>query len=692
MHGAPTAWVAGNTGSGETIAIIDTGIFAQESEFAGRISSSSTGINGNNSHVGTDDHGTFVALVAAAANNGAGTVGIAYNANIMAIRADDPGSCAGAEGCSFSDIAAGIDWAVNNGATVVNISLGGERASASEKQAVLRAANAGVVVVVSAGNDGGANPDSFGREMALAGGGNVIIVGSVGSSGGISSFSNRAGNGANYYIAALGSGIRVTLGGASYGISGTSFSAPQVSGAVALLAQAFPNLTAPQLVELLLTSAQDVGVPGVDNIYGHGVLDIYNAFQPKGATTLAGHSASVIPLGDTSAVGSPAMGDALVAQSLSAIVLDKYQRAYEYDLGYTMRGSTVSTRLLDAVGPQTRFVSAAGEQASMAFTIDASAQAAGLGAAARMRLTQEDADAARVLAARVALNVSPGTKLGFAYAESADGLVMQLQGQQRPAFLVARSATGDDGIFRRTDMALAMRHQMGRWGLTISGESGETVTGNSLRIAEDPFTQRKRDQVQSMGVGFDRRFGGIEAVLGLSWMSEERTVLGARFHDAFGGGGANTMFVDASAGMDLAAGWRVYGTMRNGWTFADRSSVISSGSVIYSNGWSIDFERQGVFGATDRLGLRIAQPLRVAGGGLNLNLPVSYDYDTLTAGYRVLPLSLSPAGRELMGELAWHGRLWGGGASAGLFYRRDPGHYADMPDDAGLAVRWSGGF
>ncbi len=51
-----------------------------------------------------------------------------------------------------------------------------------------------------------------------------------------------------------------------------------------------------------------------------------------------------------------------------------------------------------------------------------------------------------------------------------------------------------------------------------------------------------------------------------------------------------------------------------------------------------------------------------------------------------------PHGREVMGELAWHGALCGGAASASLFYRKDPGHYAASPDDAGIALAWTEAF
>lgn len=636
-----------------------------------------------------------MALIAAGAKNGIGPVGIAYNATIMAIRADEPGSCASATDCSFGDVGDAIQWAVDHGATVINMSLGGASATGAEIAAVQAAAAAGIVVVISSGNEGSNRPDPFPRTLAALGLGNVIIVGSVNSNGSISNFSNRAKDSEQYFVAALGSLINVDLDPNDSQIdiaSGTSFSAPQVAGAVALLKQSFPAMTGQEIVSLLFETAQDVGTPGIDATYGWGVLDIYEAFQPQGTTTLAGKTTAALPLTDTVAVGSAAMGDALKTVSLSATVLDKYRRAYQQDFGFNMRGASIQRRLFGALDNRARSVSINRGPAAMAFSIDRSNLVAGNDPANQLRLSPEDAERARVLAARVALRISPKAQLGFTYAEGADGLVLQLQGQERPAFLIAQAPGGDEGSFRRTDVALAFRRQFGGWGLTVSAESGAALSGNELDLAGEGFYGRKEDAVRSIGMALDRRFGAFDATLGASLMNEQRTVLGARFHDAFGGGGADTLFLDATAGWSIAGKWRLGGSWRQGWTYAGNGALIGNGSMLSTRAWSVDLERRGIFAADDRLALRFSQPLRVESGGLKLDLPVSYSYDTLSATYATELLNLTPEGRELLGELAWRGRLWGGWGSASVFYRRDPGHYAEVPDDAGVALRWSTDF
>ncbi|MGN6499841.1 MAG: S8 family peptidase [Tsuneonella sp.] len=713
-----TAWQQGDTGQGKTIAIVDTGIDIDSPEFRGRISSASADVAGNRTIDAEDDHGTDVAMVAAAARDNTGVVGMAYGATILALRADQPGSCATQSdsdpksGCVFDDpaIAAGIDRAVAAKATVINLSLGGSPPSADLQAAVKRAAAAGIVVVISAGNDGGStdagvdpnNPDPFAAGLLQAGGGNVIIVGSVDDQGVISDFSNRAGSLADAFLTARGEGIccvyengvmkvetdatgsYVTL------FSGTSFSAPQVAGAVALLAQAFPNLTGAQIVKILLSSARDAGAAGTDAVYGRGILDIARAFAPQGTTTLAGGTTTV-SLGDTTAVGSPSMGDAFAQTGLSTVVLDGYKRAYNYNLGQGLRGASLAPRLAGAVATQGRQKVAASEKLALAFTVgDPSDEAAGW--TRKLRLTQEDAEAARVLAAHAALKLSPTTQVGFAYRERADGLVAQLAGQDRPAFLIAGSARGDNGFAASSDTSLALRHTLGPWGLTFSAESGEAWLG-AFRDAKDMVSRNREHRgTHSYALTADRRFGALDTALGATWLNEDRTILGAYLNDAFGAGGADTLFLDAGAGWHFAPGWRLGGEFRQGWTRAQRLGAIANGSNFVSRAWSVDLGKQAVFGPFDFLGLRVSQPLRVESGGLNLDLPVSYDYGSETAGYGLRSLSLAPQGREIDGELTWHGPLWGGDAAASLFYRTDPGNYAALPDDKGVALKWTAQF
>src|SRR5262249_43290690 len=127
--------------------------------------------------------------------------------------------------------------------------------------------------------------------------GRVIIAGALNSSlNNLASFSNQAGAGQQWYLAALGQSVRtVDNTGAGVFYSGTSFSAPIITGAIALVAQASPNMTGAAIVDLLFQTADDLGVAGDDATFGQGRLNLQRAFQPVGTTSLAGQSVVVTP-------------------------------------------------------------------------------------------------------------------------------------------------------------------------------------------------------------------------------------------------------------------------------------------------------------------------------------------------------------------------------------------------------------
>ncbi|MEO9490288.1 MAG: S8 family serine peptidase, partial [Marinomonas sp.] len=577
-----------------------------------------------------------------------------------------------------------------------------------------------VVVVVAAGNGGDGSepgidpdqPDPFATSILQAGNGNVIIVGSVDENGNVSDFSNRAGDQASSVILARGEAVCCVYDDGELFIteengqrfvtlfSGTSFSAPQVAGAVALLAQAFPNLTAAEIVEILLDSARDIGAAGDDAIAGVGIMDLAAAFAPSGATTVAG-TGNVLRIADDALIGSSAMGDAPGAQTLSTIVLDRYKRAYNYNLSGQLRSANVAPKLRGAVEQSGRSLAAGSDAVSMAFRVDNGPRAAGLNWSSELQLSSDDARLSQVLAGRVAAKIAPDLELGIAYREGASGLVAQLQGHSRPAFRLAGTASGDDGFFQGSIMSLALRRKMGDWGLSVSAESGDAWLGNYRRA--DGFIQREREKrpTQSVGFALDRKFGSSEAVLGLTWLNESDTVLGAHLHEAIGGNGANTAFIDASFVQRIQGNWQIGADLRQGMTMARSSGLVGSGSRIMSQAFSLDVSRTGTLTAGDMLGVRVSQPLRVMSGGLNLELPTAYDYASDSPIFSNQRVNLTPQGREMMGEITWRGPLMFGAASgvhvsgrggASLFYRHNPGHFADQPADVGAMVSFSADF
>ena len=691
---ALAAYNRGATGLGIGVGIIDTGIDLASEEFGGRISGASASVAGNASIDDEGGHGTAVAFTVAGRRNGAGTQGVAYDSTLVVLRADRPGSCATEvtddkdTGCRFGTdaIARGVDAARLAGTRVINISLGGDSMGAQLTTAIGRAAAAGIVVVIAAGNDGTADPSGFSavaNNDAVARN-QVIIAGSVGTGDAISTFSDRAGSSAAHFLSAVGERVRAPdENNVPFLWSGTSFSAPQITGAVALLAQAFPNLSGAQIVDLLYATARDAGDPGVDAVYGRGIVDLARAFQPVGATAMAGSAVPVSIAGSNGATSAP-MGDARQS-GLGAVILDGYGRAFGIDLAQTL-----------ARGAAPRVFGGALQSNVRAMTLNRGGTAVSVTlvpvrGGVDMRTTRlgiTDARAARAIAGSVVQRLGARLSFGIGVAQGTTALTAQLDGRRDPAFLVA--ADRGLGVEVAPLGAVALRHRFGRLGVTAAASSSDLYVGRETAwIGARPWTRHRVDQAT---VTLDREAGPLALRLAGSRLAEHDTLLGAQFGSALGSPRATSWFAEGNARFSAGDGWTVGGSWRQGWTTARLRSEFRAGGAVRTSAWSADIGKDGLFGP-DSIGLRIAQPLRVSAGGVDLRLPTLYDYATLSvATWTTQRLNLAPDGRELDLEVRYARRLGPGDLSTNLFWRRDPGNVAALPDDRGVALRYAMGF
>lgn len=714
FHGALTAYGRNVTGAGVTAAVIDSGIDADSAEFSGRIHPQSFDATGGDRSIdGEGSHGTQVAQILAGAKNNLGTFGIAYDATLLVLRADRPGSCAGtspdadADGCRYpeSAIAAGLDRAVAVGARVVNISLGGDTPPGfTLRQAVARATAAGVIIVASAGNEGDTtadgndpnNPEPFAQGLRDAGGDLVIIVGSVDENRAISDFSNRAGLYANSYLTALGdavccvyeNGVLKTETNSSgtfvFLLNGTSFAAPQVAGAIALVAQAFPALTPQQIVALLYQSAQDAGTAGSDSIFGRGILDIGRAFAPVGATSLAGTSTPV-PLGaPLGTLGAP-MGDA--RSSAVGVITDGFGRAFNIDLGPGLVARGPALRLLPALGQNALARVAARGPTALSLTF---APASGGWNASPLSFSGDGRS--RALAASLVTRLGPRDRLGLAAGRSLGGLLAGERGARDTGHLIAARAGDATAPLLDPVMAGLWRHDAGRWGqVSLLAESG-WVAGRALE--NDPrraFRDPRDSRYTKAGIGWDRRFGPFALAITAHRLREDASLLGARFDPLFGTGGATSHVAEAGVTLALPDGWSLAGEWTGLSARPDRTGLVAGGR-LRARALSIDLSRHGLLWTGDRLAFRYAEPLRVTAGGLGLQLPVSFDEFGGTAQFGRRTLSLSPTGREQVVELDYQSPLGDARLSLNSWWRRDPGHFSGVEDDLGAAVRFTLGY
>ena len=413
VGGVTNAWARGITGKGVTIAVLDNGFDLTHKDFAGKIVASknfNSTVAWNNpkdpTAVTWGWHGTLMSGIAAAANNGVGTVGVAPDARLLLGQVGQGGTMTSIE---MAAVYKGIDWASANGATVINLSLGANFDTNFQKQMTLlnsgvtgiwkapasygsmysysmKDANAfavgtnrGSIIVAAAGNQGlpyAQFPGAYATQVDSTGklilGGRMLIVGATDSTGtSMAPFSNRAGSICtnivgttcndpylvkDFYVVAPGMQVygshanQLNMGtNGSTAVQGTSPAAAYVSGGIALMKQAWPQLRPEQLVAVTLNTAKDLtynpvtkknDLIGVDSVYGHGLVDFDAATRPMGTLVLAnntkltgsGPQGKVLQLQGTGVVtsGAVSLKTSSVLQNSQAV--DTIGRNYAVDL------------------------------------------------------------------------------------------------------------------------------------------------------------------------------------------------------------------------------------------------------------------------------------------------------------------------------------------------------------------------
>jgi subtilisin family serine protease len=353
---ASQIYAEGYTGEGVIVAVIDTGVDIDHPDLIDNISADSydfMDLDGGNDDASPNgqgigmSHGTHVAGIIAGMKNDTGIHGVAYNAEILALRVGlSNGSI------HLDQVINAIDMAIDKGARVINASFGGDFYAPTADKWLL-AHNADIVTVHAAGNEGVANP-IYGARIPIKEGyeelaSTLIAVVATDYKDNITNYSNRCGMARNWCMAAPGDSIVSTVdtedelntGETDYAYeSGTSMAAPHVSGAVAVLRSKWPSKSAAETVGILYDTATDLGEVGIDAVYGRGLLNLGNAVTAQGTLTIPTVSGDNYAFNNSSLSTSSILGNAL-DNSIKVAVYDEYKRDYYADLNTATSASNL---------------------------------------------------------------------------------------------------------------------------------------------------------------------------------------------------------------------------------------------------------------------------------------------------------------------------------------------------------------
>jgi len=680
------AWQHGATGAGVTVSVIDDGIDPNHPEFTGRVSPDSIDIFGGRNKLTSDEtHGSAVAAIIAGNYNNSQTVGLAFDATILSIRADDN---SGTGSFLESTLANAVDYATAHNARVINLSLGSSSAtSAALSDAISRATAAGVILVFSAGNEGrtGATQADYPGFLATNPGvshGLIMIAGGLNLDGTVNPSSNPPGAAANWYMTAPGWQIVVPDFGQPGGdpkfencftapvgavcqIQGTSFAAPQIAGALALVLQAFPGLTPQQVVDLLFTTADDTGAAGTDSLNGRGRLNIGRAFQPVGNLS-APLSSNAAPISPTTPIGviGPAFGDGLTRDVgvWTVAAFDSYGRNFPVNLAANWIHASPGMQL-EAQAPQLwRTASNSdGVRMQMGFTEDLMPESY-RAAIARQDLMQTPT--------RIDAELGNGLSLAFA----ANGM--------RTMYDAAPENVGHLD-FVNASSSLQLTQRLSNFArVSFLSETGQTYGGLDADAIGRTPTQRTANAARASfdlgALDIDVTYGVLDeqdALLGMSWTNQiGRTPSG------------RTQFAGLGGHFNAAQGWRVNWDAEYGLADLPSTGWLRVADAIRTSAYALEFEHGFTPGwlqafRPDGVGLvtfSLSQPLRVEDGTFSFMAPTATNYGRKSLTYQLREFSPTPSGREL--RLGAGYRYYVGdtfSAFAEATYVLEPGHVAD---------------
>ncbi|MCP5380888.1 MAG: S8 family serine peptidase [Kordiimonadaceae bacterium] len=719
------AYLNGITGDGILVAVVDSGV-TEVPELQGKLHPDSTNIatGDPNDRDDFNGHGTAMAGIIAANRdqntnfNSFNMHGSAFNAQILNINSTTAADCTDFNNCSFfhSKIALAYDYAVAHNADIINESLGSESLSSPALQLAMKnAVDAGILIVLPAGNIDDADPPGTGdsiegsSEVAYAdwANGQIIVAGSVDENNVISDFSFKAGDAAkNVYLMAPGSGIIAPDHDLSNDyqyveIQGTSASTAQISGIAALLMEAFPNLNAAQVADLLFTTATDLGDPGVDAIYGRGLVNVAEAFRAQGTLSIAGTGiAAGVDIGTTDKIAQQNLifsGGAFGAdisfsgEFSNVMVLDKYQRSFHVNfsggiytpdpvmaldsfLDYNLSSRYQQMRLNDQTTLKL------GWQHNTRFSeVDKNIFSGHLGRERRaenlrMSLAYDISD-------KQTARISSGMSL------------VEMMEDYRPDDYIAQGKFGFSSLLNAHGLrALSYKTMLGKSSTFETAYASSKMTFNENFIgynikSESTLLMNRYSQFVSdkFLISFD---------LGL--LNEQGSVLGAVSTGALEiGSGARTAFSGTNLDYSISDKSGFFVRASYGITTVDQSgkSLLSNVSTLKSMSYLVGLKSRGLIFENDQVTLTMSQPLRLQTGYATISNAIGRNY--LTGKYTMAynRFSLTPGGREQDFELSYSiADFHGARLQLNFLHQLNPGHLKSIKSATSILFRLGSAF
>jgi len=678
-------------GDGVIVGVTDTQMQLNHSE----LSTATNGLDHFGSTLMTEIHGTHVAGIVAAAKNNTQMHGVAYNARILEVQM--------LEGMEPADSPTGLKYATDRGAKVINMSWGFDLGASGSTLAIgsalyndikdymlseVNVAIAGdALMVVAAGND--AYTTTLGAPAILAQddslSGNMIAVASIDSSLSISSFSDRCSVAKNFCLAAPGGSIYSSIPTSSYAnLSGTSMAAPHVSGAAAVLRAAWPHLTAAQTAQILLTTATDLGAPGVDNVYGHGLLNLAAAVQAQGNNTLS-YGASVASSGydirTSRIISDPAFGDAFssnVAMQLNnAVFFDDYGRDYRANLGSKISSRTpTNIPSLDFIafnqfenkiiplsfgknnGNKFNFIFSNYQNESKAqnfyglkYIVLDNSQDPKLGSNNGFSFVKDSFENVKDLNVGFAFNSDESSRINR--QEFANfGSFTQNNFAANPFQNFMRDFIPTSQISRKFNQVFAKKEFLNqKFSLQFSYQN--SYESNQINIGSG----NKQNQIMDFGLGF-KGSKDLNLLVSFGTLNEfNNNFLNSKNVGAFqAGGGARTQYAKVAMKYKLFKDFYLMGSYLEGISKAQGNEygIFRGFSDIKSNSSSVAllFDNQ-EFG---KFGVVYSEPLRVYSGRVNIDIPVARDLNGNITRYQT-SASLASRGKERDYEIFYNKNL-----------------------------------